>query len=348
MHFFKFSILAYLIVSLGIAQAQPIDVLRQEIKPNGQVYDITVTPQDGALKTVELYYVTKGNLTQTLTAYLEGVQGAKASISASYLPNARATASLLNKKNGWWNLSLRRNNSKISQKTISMLPAMMESSIPGLTGIFGGSMCSFMSQAEIKEMLTFFTLLYGRTVTKEEFCSGSLGDSGSGGNGGSTSPLPNGVSASTLLHKDNCRSASSKMLVKLSIDLKGVPASALAQGYVLRAGLDDDLYSGSRKASIKPTSEGRFAPRPLILMATMGGCFTGSENIKVVTWSKRGPKETGNIKVVDCVFWQGNVLSRAPIGGLNGGKANYTLTNGYSAYNVCFSQSRTRQRANGY
>jgi len=154
-----------------------------------------------------------------------------------------------------------------------------------------------------------------------------------GGNGGSgiSDDLPNPVASTPtnpndpffsnqnysslstrgLLNKDACSLASDKYLIRLTIDLSSVNRAALGSLITIKGRLFTDQYKGRTSASIKPESEGKFFPKPLVLMSSLGW----NESISVRQWKNGVPTGRQEIPVdgSDRVFWQGLVLARAPI-----------------------------------
>ncbi len=105
--------------------------------------------------------------------------------------------------------------------------------------------------------------------------------------------------------------------------------------------------SGGREASIKPVSDGKYAPRPLILMRSLGAC---GQELNVVQWNAKKPTRIVKSHPYDMLPYHGMILNRSPLGPaeLTGGMGTFELSNSYESYGVCFNLVAQRQRANGY
>jgi hypothetical protein len=285
----------------------------------------------------------------------------------------------------------------------------------------GTDLCTALSPSDIK---TIGETLFGNSWTRDKVCSwlrdqvaGSPGFNeegipvpGSGGSNGSgiVENLPDSVASApinpndpffsnknygslnvrALLNKDACSSTSDKYLVRITIDFSSVNRAVLGSSITIKSRLFTDEYNGRTSASIKPESEGKFFPKPLILMSSLGW----NESISVKQWNNVAPIGRGAIPVNgrDRVFWQGLVLARAPIDNLlrgrssiarnfatskqqqqrrrrpsnnnnkkptssnssgkikPGKRATFELYTPDKAYGVCLSVKRSRQRVNGY
>jgi hypothetical protein len=104
-------------------------------------------------------------------------------------------------------------------------------------------------------------------------------------------------------------------------------------------------YGGS-EATIKPVSDGMYAPEPLLLMNYLGLC---GQRINIVKWKRGKPVSRTAAKVFDLIQYRDFVLTRTPIGPyLTGGEASIELFDRNSGYGACFELERKRQRVNGY
>lgn len=151
---------------------------------------------------------------------------------------------------------------------------------------------------------------------------------------------------STLIQKNACGPKSTRYLVIIDVDLSKVsvvdnPTATL----VIQA--TEYEYAGDRAASIKPTSSGKYAPQPILLMSFLGS-FCG-QKLNLTPWATNHPRSTTALKVADLIPYSGRILTRTPIGRvLRGGKASFDLYSSSSAYGVCFNLVAKRQRVNGY
>jgi hypothetical protein len=153
------------------------------------------------------------------------------------------------------------------------------------------------------------------------------------------------------LQKDACASdRSTQYLSRVLLDFRGVSPERFAQGVTIRFAIQEYRYQGSRIASIKPASDGKYRGEPILLMGTMQ---YGGEYVNIIQRGKRGIRLRRRVPVVKYVFHRGHTLSLARLRGvlrgvLRGGRATLELSNGGAVYSVCFALERRRQIANGY
>lgn len=148
------------------------------------------------------------------------------------------------------------------------------------------------------------------------------------------------------LQKDNCSGGKTDRYVsRVKLDLSKVDPALYDLTFKVRLSLKEFKYGGSRVASIKPSSDGKYKGEPILLMATVGY----PEYVNIVSWKNKKISKTKKIPVVKYVSYKGYGLSLARlVGSLNGGRATFELTNGGDIYGVCFTAARRRQSANGY
>jgi len=352
---------------IGQLAAQSDTTIAQQIKSNGQIYDINLTAADKTLTTATLWFLSKGNDTQTFNFYLDGPENLSASVKVKALPKKSAAEKLLATDRGFWNIALKTSGSSSARNTLVIKNRSAATQVAAATDPFGGlsnplgggGICDLLPKDQIDQLIIFMSTFYGRTVTREEVCSGAVGVGGGGGGtgggsgGGGSNPFSGyttGINASGFLLKDACiPDRTSNYLVKVVVDFTKIDKTLLDNGLTVHAGVSTSTYSGSKATSLKPVSDGKFAPRPLILMSTLGGFFGGGERIELYKWSSKGPpKKPAILRVEDYVGYKGLFLARAIATGLTGGKGTFMLTNGSTAYGVCLRLSRTRQSVNGY
>ncbi len=150
----------------------------------------------------------------------------------------------------------------------------------------------------------------------------------------------------SLLHKNACRPKATRYLLRVVVDLSELLPEQRA-GAAISVQANEYQFTGDKAASIKPVSDGRFAPQPLLLMSFLG-TFCG-QRINLVRWGNDRPKIAATIRVEDLIPYKGRILTRSPIGRfLRGGNATFELQNVRSSYGVCFRLERKRQKVNGY
>jgi hypothetical protein len=158
--------------------------------------------------------------------------------------------------------------------------------------------------------------------------------------GGSEEVISNEYGA--VLSKNACGKESDRYIFRVRVILpKVLPSSGF-----LRVRLFETKHFGGKEATIKPVSDGMYAPQPLLLMNYLGFC---GQKISVVKWNKNKPVGKSATKVFDLIRYRDLVLTRTPISSLlTGGEASVELFTQNGGYGACFELTRTRQRVNGY
>lgn len=141
-----------------------------------------------------------------------------------------------------------------------------------------------------------------------------------------------------IFHKDACGSEEDEYELSITISSSGRPSLSVRS----------QDWHGGMQASIKPTSEGRFAPQPLILMNWLQSRC--GQLINAVKWQDGRPSKVEYVPVGDFIPYRDMRLARSPIGHLlNGGKGTFELISPLKGgYGVCFDFEKKRQVRNGY
>jgi hypothetical protein len=149
-----------------------------------------------------------------------------------------------------------------------------------------------------------------------------------------------------VLQKDACNSRKNRYFVRIRLNFSNVDTSALTDPVTISVKFLYEDHKGSKAATIKPVSDGKYAPKPLLLMSSVQSY---NENVSMIEW-RNGRPVSRLLKVNDYVFYRGLSLTRTVIDAIlrGGGRRTFELTNGYNAYGVCFSLVRRRQNVNGY
>jgi hypothetical protein len=254
-------------------------------------------------------------------------------------------------------------------QTTAVAAVSSSSSLTRIIGIGTIDLCSLMDPQQLQTFLDQLKQYTGREWTKEEFCEfvknpteeGNIlpNTPGGGAGGGENSFLPtdptdeaflanldnSSLDLAGVFRKDSCNSRVNKYLVRVRMDLAEVDSTKFPQGITVRFRGLENVYRESRAASIKPVSDGRFAPQPLLLMNSV----SYDENIDVMTWKKGTPNKVGDIDIEDKVYYRGFVLSRSIASAvLRGGYASVDKVSDYQSYGACLNMVRSRQRVNGY
>jgi hypothetical protein len=149
-----------------------------------------------------------------------------------------------------------------------------------------------------------------------------------------------------FFQKDGCSSTRNYFLL-VEVDLSRVKSEGRKTSFNVGAAAQTVPFQGAKASVLKPESDGKFSPRPLMLMSTTGAY--GGEAMYLSRWAKNRLRSSESIKVEDYVYARGRTLARAVIDKyLRGGKGVFELYNQASGYGVCFDLARRRQEKNGY
>lgn len=383
MNYFKtFSCLGLLLLSAITAkELRAENQIIVKVPASNQVVTASVPKQTSKSTPVVFYYVSRGKISSVLGIAVQGPKGLEASVEASQLKGDALSA--LN-KNNFWKVYLKgslvetKNNRSVVQTRSYVAPSNLgftqSVNSPTFAARSAGALgiCDILPPSAIQRYIDELKAVQGITVSYNDFCSGNIPapNSGSrpvaqrpGGNSGTEVELPNGFPGSTaskpsidvsfgsavgFVQKDSCASITN-YLIKVTVKLDKVSAQDLSQGFDIQARLQEATYNGSRAASLKPVSDGKYAPRPLLLMSSLGG----GQWINLVKWSGGKPKILTKVAASpSIVYYRGFILVRVVadklLSGGRGELTNFELTNGDSIYNVCGRRARVRWRLNGY
>lgn len=150
-----------------------------------------------------------------------------------------------------------------------------------------------------------------------------------------------------LLRRDACGKKSDDYVVKIEIDLRAVLAEDLA-GFTASARIKELTYPGKKRATLKPKSDGRYAPKPIILMEWMNG-LCGNE-LTMTKWSRAAQAKPVALPLYSFYLHQDDLILAIAVVDkvLKGGKGTFELSDGYQSYGVCMELVKKRQRVNGY
>jgi hypothetical protein len=337
-----------------------------------------------------------GSLSSAYFLRLEGPEGVAASLDVIQGSKEVALRNL-NSSKGWFSVAVARGR---IARSISALPLATSNFTKN-----GASLCSQLSESDISSLARDFTAAYGGVWDRARICAwlqNELGNFPPSVGGSGEEEIPFGVDVGDIprdgpipdqpingsdpfygsglikysesfgvIQKDACNPRINTYTLRVRVDTSGVDRASFPNGVPVRVQLFNKTYSGPKASSIKPESDGKFAPKPLILMSTLGF----NETINVVQWGGGTPSRITKIPVdsFDRVFWQGQVLARAPIDGIlsassrkqpkrraprgrarrlraapASNEATFEISTPNQAYGVCFQLVRSRQKANGY
>lgn len=330
--------------------------------PNSNDVAIATVPANTASNTpVVFYYLSKGNLTSKLGVEIYGPKGIETKVEA-----AQVISSVTNtlSKGSFWRIPLDGSIIELSNKSS---PRSYYSRVTNTTPKVARSIisdCASIPPSILVLLLKNLSEQEGRVISHEEACGEASPGLPPSDTGlitptptpiGSSSPTTPQVkiestygSSNAILQKDSC-STNKNYLVKITLSLSKVSAEALNQGFNIQGRLRELEYTGGRAASLKPKSDGKYAPRPLLLMQSIGG----EQKVNLVKWTKGQPLTLTTVAATNSLaFYRGYVLIRIIadklISGGRGEKVNFELTNGTSIYNVCGKRARVRWKVNGY
>lgn len=354
----RYPILLFLLIELSLSRmllAQGVQF--QELRYDGVGTYFTVTKDDHPSKLV-LYALHRTEETRAFYLKLSGVPGIKV-----HAKELRYTGEPLNAihrlKSG--TKVLLRDEEKQKQFHQECLPLSIEEEDP-IEAIDIGNFpptwneyCEQSGREVLDAIAADFSLLYGGAWSAENVCSYLMSEVPWDEVNESTEDDLFEEARSTLsttfhglLSANSCRKRPGDYLLRFVLDFSKVDWEGVSGEATLSARFKFILHSGPEEASIKPESEGRYAPKPLILMRGLGG-FCGHV-IDVVRWGRKKPKKRTTLRPYSMLSWGGMTLAVAVADKVvpGAGKATFELYDERESYGVCFSLARKRQKANGY
>jgi len=333
-----------------------------EASLNGAIVGVNLSSSDVGTEEVIVHGISKGRDALAGSLNIQAPEGATARLelrplSGTIAPDATAAT-------GWISVPVRIAGGREREVLQFGSPTTGAVTMSALTGL-----CASIPTSYWNELRNYYALGCPndpQPPTLERLCAWVLSEGERDvsatptptpslpGNTGGNEPDPVGgatVSGSFILMKDSCNRRAKRYLVRLVIDLRGVAASAFESGFSISASVNLQRYRGRKAATIKPESEGKFAPRPLLLMHTLGSYsyFGGGESIDLVRWRRGRISSVKSIRIEDYVYYNGMILTRSVIDReLTGGKGSFVISNGTSAYGLCLRLQRRRSYAGSY
>lgn len=327
-----------------------------EIDKKGTLATLTLTKDQKGSSGANFYFLTDNKVTSAVEAYLEGPPGMKLSIRSGSL-TGKTPAMAVNQLGKLYQDPLFTGTGKSKQQVVTVLQdgsttTTTPTNTTPPTASFTYEEC--MASATVSQIVA----IYG--MDKDTFCRSQSTGSSSGSTNSSSSPGqalgetvsgPTGIARAIFhMHKDEC-AAKGKKAIKhigvLSVDYSGINPAFFDSGFVIKIGVKEYNWQGSRASSLKERGDGMFK-EPLMLMASVASY--GSEYFNLVRWA--GGKVAGITKlpVAKYAGYKGLTLSVGRLGGkLKGGVATVELTDGSWIYSGgCFKMQAVRQSTNGY
>ena len=150
-----------------------------------------------------------------------------------------------------------------------------------------------------------------------------------------------------LFRKDSCNKKASKYLVLITLNFSDVEFDGTSTDFDINVRINEFKRRKGKESALKPKSEGRYSPRPIMMMNWLGG--TCGNKIDIVKWRKLKPKKVTSLNVYSLLAYKDMVLNLALVdSALSRGKGTAELYNGRDSYGVCFKLVRKRQNKNGY
>lgn len=313
-----------------------------QIPDDGKLGKAKFTAEHLAYRDVLMWFELSGKESLFYDFEIHAPANAKVSITQTVKGKSALIAALTDKKSAW-EVAFTPDGGKERNSYTFPIPQSLTAAENQLAQA-SVNRCAFLPESAIQQLLLIYKQIYGRDITREEFCNGdsSSGNNGNNNNNGSEDTL----FAKALLHVNSC--AKSSYLVGVRLDLTAVTDAAFTQGFEVAVAAKPRKHRGEDASTIKPYAEGLYAGEPILLMSSLGS-YGASEKVNLVQWKKNKPGKIKKLPVVKYVYYRGLYLALARLRGLlKGGKATFELTNGDVAYSVCFKLAQTRQRANGY
>jgi len=151
-----------------------------------------------------------------------------------------------------------------------------------------------------------------------------------------------------ILKKDACLTEKNQeYLAMITVDLSKLNPLLYPDGVEFSISAKEFKLPKGKEAALKPESEGRYAPKPIILMNWLGD--TCGNKIDVVSWKKYKPASITPLNIYALLSYKNMVLALALVDRvLTGGRATFDFSTRRESYGVCFNLQRKRQNKNGY
>lgn len=368
-----FGIISLLLIAISASAA---DTEFTRIKLDGTRVQMQVSPE--LTRIVRFYTVTKGNQSSALAIQAQLPKEARLIVREAVL--TKPELKQLRDLRSFWQVPLRTEKQveQDNQNCLDFAPGESSTETDDVPAIDRPSsndpLCTLFSEEEMTAIGEALSAIYGGTWSRDQVC-GYLVNNYFGGaeacdpEKNPICPLLQGLnelaphfqtmplslierspaslkSFSALLQKNACAGSKTRYLIAIDIDLSRVSKIDSSSVQVsLQA--NEYFFSGEKAASIKPKSDGKFAPKPILLMSFLGSLC--GQKLAVTRWQQNKPRSFSSIKLGDLVPYKGRILTRTPVGHvLKGGQGSFELYSTRAAYGVCFDLVPKRQRANGY
>ena len=311
----------------------------------------SISISDPTIKTFSFISRVKGNMTQYVDFAAQGPNGLTGYVDVRQVGRGNKLGAKFRlqfpKKKGTTTQLVDGSASKSTSKSITVLAAEGDPTPEQIARIIKAT---GLSEPVVKILLRYMT--EEQLIAKYGQQSPTNPNSPSSPSPNNPTPVtpPGSLAGRAMLNKDACDNSVSEYQIEFVIDLSGVDRNAPGGQGTVTAKITAGEASLAA-ASIKPVSDGKFAPKPLILIESTGySYYSGSsETLQLMRWAKGRPGKASVLKIEDRIFHQGQSLIRSVAQGvLSGGKGTFEVTNGEKAGVACLNLVRSRQRVNGY
>jgi hypothetical protein len=349
--------------------------ISKKIVTSSPTTEVVIDP--GSKETVQFWTLSKGNSSTRVGLRVSAPVGAVVTFEASAAKRGSDVVNVAPRN--WFPIVLRNEAGRGNREESSFVVRRAEglssqssflktfSTYQAAAFDMGLGFCGVFTDEQIATVLQQIEKSTGQKWTKEQFCKYTQ----SGGEEGVEIPndengqtpvigtLPkddvdeeflknqnNGtVDVAGVLPKDSCNERVTRYFLRIRVDLSGVDAALHPQGINLRLRASESKYTGKKAASIKPVSDGKYAPAPLLLMSSLGS----NERLSIMRWKKGKPTKQAEVDVENRLYYRGYLLSRSIASNvLTGGYASVDKSSDYQSYGVCLNMVKSRQRINGY
>lgn len=334
------SIIAFSLLYCLKGHAQERNIVINATSSNQIVFE----PNEKTTKINLLFFSTTKQVS-TIQYSLSAPNKSVVSIKSLGVSTNATTEQALSLSKAFYPLNLAVYGGKFS-KSLSVSTTSNGSSINNTSDLLT---CNGYLPIEAKDYFTgSFRESFGRDPYSDtELCNWLFGSDWILTNGGGTSSTGLGyLQGVSHILKDLC-DTSKKYFVQFSIDLSKISEQDRAAGFTMTLDLTETVYKAGMQASLKPMGDGKFR-ETLIMMASLGY----DENHLYTRWGKGSTKKLlkSTIKsIVKIAPYRSLLLGISlPREQLTGGKMTVITFTNTSAYGVCFSATKTRQKLNGY
>lgn len=326
-------------------QSQVQAQLAYEIQGNGTQQTVPLDASHITNNTLQFYFVSRGNVSNSIYFEVSGPDGLTATVESALL---RLTIPrVLENQKLWYPVRL--------SKRLNLAGNARQGTVIDRSSV--AQRCPWLTDEVYNQVLALYIAM-GLNPSKEEICdmyseidNGGGGGSGGGSSGGGQSYQGSLSSASAygLLLKNTCGGKKSRYLVRMKVDLSAVNQDVLRAGSQVVVSAKQAPYRGSTATLLKPESEGRFSPSPIVLMASVGSYGASKERMTLWRWKRNKMVQMKKLRKGGYVSYRGDSYVNSVVSNvLVGGKGTFVLSNGTSAYSVCLKLERRRQTLNRF